>query len=64
MGTYPEAVSNPYKCNKGLRECRGRLPVMCMSNHLVSAEAFPPRSEYRSIYFVRYMCVILRLFTL
>ena len=46
MGTYPAAVSNPYKCNKGLRECRGRLPVMCINNHLVSAEAFRPRSEY------------------
>ena len=48
MGTYPAAISNPYKCNKGLRECRGILPVTCISDHLVSAEAFPPRSEYRS----------------
>ena len=48
MGTYTAAVSNPYKCNKGLRECRGSLPVTCINDYLVSAEAFPPRSEYRS----------------
>ena len=45
MGTYTAAVSNPYKCNKGLRECRGRLPVTCINDYLVSAEEFPPRSE-------------------
>ena len=24
------------------------IPITCINDHLVSAEAFPPRSEYRS----------------